>query len=70
MGKKIYNFVLRKDWDLVAKKLRGPLPSMDNPNIKEPQVDPDDVICEPEALGRYWRLWFCYVCYRLYNDLY
>ncbi|XP_028393058.1 neuronal PAS domain-containing protein 1-like [Dendronephthya gigantea] len=49
MGRKIYNFVLRKDWELVAKKLRGPLPSMDNPNIKEPQVDPDDVICEPDA---------------------
>ncbi len=51
MGKKIYNFVLRKDWELLAKKLRGPLPSMDNPNLKEPQTDPDDAICEPGANG-------------------
>ena len=49
MGKKIYNFVLKKDWDEVARKLRGPLPNLDNPNIKEPQCDPDDVICEPDA---------------------
>ena len=51
MGKKIYNYVLKKDWDFLAKKLRGPLPSLDNPNLKEPQNDPDDVICEPEATG-------------------
>ena len=51
MGKKIYNFVLRKDWIELAKKLRGPLPNMDNPNIKEPQCDPDDIICEPDPDG-------------------
>ena len=51
MGKKIYNFVLKKDWEEVARKLRGPLPNMDNPNIKEPQCDPDDIICEPDADG-------------------
>lgn len=54
MGKKIYNFVLRKDWEILAKKLRGPLPSVDNPNIKELHDDPDDVICEPHASG--WTL--------------
>ena len=52
MGKKMYNFVLKKDWGLLAKKLRGPLPSLDNPNIKEPQDDPDDVICEPSSEGK------------------
>ena len=51
MGKKIYNYILRKDWDFLAKKLRGPLPSFDNPNLKEAHCDPEDVICEPEASG-------------------
>ena len=51
MGKKIYNFVLRKDWEKLARKLRGPLPSLDNPNVREPQDDPDDVVCEPDAAG-------------------
>jgi hypothetical protein len=52
MGKKIYNFVLKKDWDFLAKKLRGPLPCLDNPNIREPLDNPDDVICEPDVEGR------------------
>ena len=65
MGKKIYNFVLRKDWELLAKKLRGPLPSMDNPNLKEPQTDPDDAICEPGANGT---LWCTLVLFHLFNN--
>lgn len=37
----------------MARKLKGPLPSQDNPNIRQPEVDSDDEICELPGPGRY-----------------
>ncbi|XP_046859949.1 uncharacterized protein LOC124453225 isoform X2 [Xenia sp. Carnegie-2017] len=47
MGKKMYNYVLRKDWEILAKKLKGHLPSLDDPNICEPTGEPGDIVCQP-----------------------
>lgn len=48
MGRKMYNYVLRKDWAILAKKLKGHLPSLDDPNICEPNGEPDDIVCQPK----------------------